>query len=448
MQRERMQEGADYVPSLREYAARWGVTPERVRPGQKVMHPGPMNRGVEIDPSVADAADALIETQVRAGLVVRMAVLYDLLTHGPVARRVARSSTESRDAPRARTAPRTTSCARRPRARSREGRRRALDVRVDGGVIAEIGADSRRTASGRRGGGLVLAPAFIDPHVHLRTPGREDEETIASGTPPPPPAASAPSWPCRTPSRSSTRPPCSARWSSGREARPRCRSGSWPPSRGRRAASWPRWPSWPTPARSASPTTAGRSAPACCAARCSTALSPGVLSLHCEDRRSRAAARCTRARLGRARARRLSLHRRERHGRPRPGARRHEGVPSTCSTSRRASRWRPSAAPGDGVGATAEVSPHHLVLTDEAVRALDPNVKMNPPLRRPTTARADRGARATARSASPPTTRRTRPGEGGAVRGGAVRRDRASRWRSPRSTPTSSSRACSRSRRS
>jgi len=83
MQRERMQEGANYVPSLREYTARWGVTPERVRPGQKVMHPGPMNRGVEIDPRVADAPDALIEAQVRAGLVVRMAVLYDLLTHGP-----------------------------------------------------------------------------------------------------------------------------------------------------------------------------------------------------------------------------------------------------------------------------------------------------------------------------------------------------------------------------
>ena len=84
MQRERMQEGANFVPSLREYTARWGVTPERLRPGQHVMHPGPMNRGVEIDPRVADAEDALIETQVRAGLVVRMAVLYDLLTHGPV----------------------------------------------------------------------------------------------------------------------------------------------------------------------------------------------------------------------------------------------------------------------------------------------------------------------------------------------------------------------------
>jgi aspartate carbamoyltransferase catalytic subunit len=84
MQQERMLEGANYVPSLREYTERWGVTRERLRPGQKVMHPGPMNRGVEIDPRVADHADALIETQVRAGLVTRMAVLYDLLTTGPV----------------------------------------------------------------------------------------------------------------------------------------------------------------------------------------------------------------------------------------------------------------------------------------------------------------------------------------------------------------------------
>ena len=84
MQQERMEAGANYVPSLREYAARWGVTPDRLRAGQKVMHPGPMNRGVEIDPRVADSVDALVETQVRSGLVIRMAVLYDVLTGGPV----------------------------------------------------------------------------------------------------------------------------------------------------------------------------------------------------------------------------------------------------------------------------------------------------------------------------------------------------------------------------
>jgi aspartate carbamoyltransferase catalytic subunit len=89
MQRERMLEGANFVPSLREYTARWGVTPERLRAGQKVMHPGPMNRGVEIDPAVADAGSSLVERQVRSGLVVRMAVLYDLLTQGPVEVKVA-----------------------------------------------------------------------------------------------------------------------------------------------------------------------------------------------------------------------------------------------------------------------------------------------------------------------------------------------------------------------
>src|SRR6185503_18083026 len=46
MQRERMLEGANYVPTLREYSARWCVTPERLRPGQKVMHPGRRRSGV------------------------------------------------------------------------------------------------------------------------------------------------------------------------------------------------------------------------------------------------------------------------------------------------------------------------------------------------------------------------------------------------------------------
>ena len=87
MQRERMLPGAAYVPSLREYATEWGITPARLRPGQIVMHPGPMNRGVEIGGDVADAAQSLILRQVEAGLVTRMAVLYDLVTrpHGETA---------------------------------------------------------------------------------------------------------------------------------------------------------------------------------------------------------------------------------------------------------------------------------------------------------------------------------------------------------------------------
>jgi aspartate carbamoyltransferase catalytic subunit len=83
MQRERM--GEAFVPSLREYTTLYGITPARVRPGQVVMHPGPMNRGIEIDPRVADSQQALVTDQVRSGLVVRMAVLYDVLTVAAVA---------------------------------------------------------------------------------------------------------------------------------------------------------------------------------------------------------------------------------------------------------------------------------------------------------------------------------------------------------------------------
>jgi aspartate carbamoyltransferase catalytic subunit len=87
MQKERMAAGAAYVPSLREYTALWGVTSARVRPGQLVMHPGPMNRGIEIAADVADGPNSKVVDQVRAGLVVRMAVLYDLLAGpGPGAR--------------------------------------------------------------------------------------------------------------------------------------------------------------------------------------------------------------------------------------------------------------------------------------------------------------------------------------------------------------------------
>ena len=64
-----------------------------------------------------------------------------------------------------------------------EGLDEVLDVRVDGGAIAQLGTNletnAHRVVAGE---GLVLAPAFVDPHVHLRTPGREDEETISSGT--------------------------------------------------------------------------------------------------------------------------------------------------------------------------------------------------------------------------------------------------------------------------
>jgi aspartate carbamoyltransferase catalytic subunit len=77
IQRERMSSGL--LPSLREYAARYGLTRERLalaHPGALVMHPGPMNEGVEIAPDVAAGVQSVITDQVTNGVAVRMAVLY------------------------------------------------------------------------------------------------------------------------------------------------------------------------------------------------------------------------------------------------------------------------------------------------------------------------------------------------------------------------------------
>jgi aspartate carbamoyltransferase catalytic subunit len=80
MQRERMSES--FVPSIREYAARFQIDGRRLGPRQLLMHPGPVNRGVELAPDVIDGPNSLITEQVRSGLVVRMAILYELLAGG------------------------------------------------------------------------------------------------------------------------------------------------------------------------------------------------------------------------------------------------------------------------------------------------------------------------------------------------------------------------------
>ncbi|MEM9561133.1 MAG: aspartate carbamoyltransferase catalytic subunit [Actinomycetota bacterium] len=83
IQQERLAAGA--FPTVREYRARYGLTVERLdrlRPDALIMHPGPMNRGVEIDPEVADDPRCLVLDQVSAGVPVRMAVLYRLLGPG------------------------------------------------------------------------------------------------------------------------------------------------------------------------------------------------------------------------------------------------------------------------------------------------------------------------------------------------------------------------------
>jgi aspartate carbamoyltransferase catalytic subunit len=77
IQHERMH--GHFIPSTREYFTLFGLTPERVRRAKSdviIMHPGPMNRGVEIDSDVADGPDSVILEQVTNGVAVRMAVLY------------------------------------------------------------------------------------------------------------------------------------------------------------------------------------------------------------------------------------------------------------------------------------------------------------------------------------------------------------------------------------
>ena len=77
MQKERMRDS--YVPSLREYVANYQIDGRRLGPRQVLMHPGPVNRGVELSGDVVDSPQAVITAQVEAGVVVRMAVLYELL---------------------------------------------------------------------------------------------------------------------------------------------------------------------------------------------------------------------------------------------------------------------------------------------------------------------------------------------------------------------------------
>ena len=71
-----------FFPTAREYSAGYGLTAERLaalRPTAAIMHPGPMNRGVEISSEAADAASSRVLDQVSAGVAVRMSVLYHLL---------------------------------------------------------------------------------------------------------------------------------------------------------------------------------------------------------------------------------------------------------------------------------------------------------------------------------------------------------------------------------
>ena len=87
LQRERM--AGSFVPSVREYFRYFGLDAEKLKAAKEdalVMHPGPMNRGVEIASDIADGPQSVIEQQVEMGVAVRMAVMETLMLHGELAR--------------------------------------------------------------------------------------------------------------------------------------------------------------------------------------------------------------------------------------------------------------------------------------------------------------------------------------------------------------------------
>jgi len=95
LQLERMTAG--YIPSLREYNRVFGVTRERLARAPRdvlILHPGPMNRGVEIDSDVADGPHSVILNQVTNGVAIRMAVLYLLAGGRPELAEAAKGGSE------------------------------------------------------------------------------------------------------------------------------------------------------------------------------------------------------------------------------------------------------------------------------------------------------------------------------------------------------------------
>ena len=93
MQNERMSES--FIPSLREYAINYQINARRLGARQLVMHPGPVNRGVELSPEVIDGPASLITAQVAGGLLVRMAILYEILAGGERPRPLSRIGAEA-----------------------------------------------------------------------------------------------------------------------------------------------------------------------------------------------------------------------------------------------------------------------------------------------------------------------------------------------------------------
>ncbi len=271
-----------------------------------------------------------------------------------------------------------------------EGIDETLDVTVGKGLVTRLEpAGARDTGNGHRvvaGERLLLAPAFVDPHVHLRTPGREDEEDVASGT-----RAAAAGGFCAVLAMPNTDPVVDSA-AAVRALADRARREAEVPvgflaaiSKGQEGSQLTEMVEL-AEAGAAGFSDDGKpvSSPALLRRALQyNALVARPIALHCEEpalsRAGQMHEGATSAELGFGGypsvaesvsvARDLALARYE----ERPVHLLHLSARESVEELRRA-----QAA---GLRATAEATPHHLCLTDEAVRTLDPNLKMNPPLR-------------------------------------------------------------------
>jgi dihydroorotase len=262
-----------------------------------------------------------------------------------------------------------------------------LDVRVDDGVIAALGTDldtnSHRVIEAE---GLLLAPAFVDPHVHLRTPGREDEESIASGT-----AAAAAGGYCAILAMPNTEPVVDSASTLGSLLEAARTEAEVPVGFLAAITKGQAGGELTEMAELADAGAVGFSddgVPVAAPGLMRRALQYGAvaglrLALHCEE--------TTLSRGGQMHEGEVSAE---------LGFSGYPSVAESLMVERdlalaayerqpvhllHLSAWESvqalRRARADGVRATAEATPHHLCLTDDSVRSLDPNLKMNPPVR-------------------------------------------------------------------
>jgi dihydroorotase len=262
-----------------------------------------------------------------------------------------------------------------------------LDVRVDKGVIAQIGlnieANGHRVVEGR---GLVLAPAFVDPHVHLRTPGREDEETIASGT-----AAAAAGGYCAILAMPNTEPIVDSAAVLGSLVETAREEAEVPVgflaaiTKGQRGEELTEMGEL-ADAGAAGFSDDGRPVVAPGLMRRALqyhAITGRRIAVHCEEPSLSRGAHMHEGEVSAALgfAGYPSIAESVMVGRDLALARYEDQPIHLLHLSARESVQELRLALAAGVRATGEATPHHLVLTDEAVRSLDSNLKMNPPLR-------------------------------------------------------------------